>query len=237
MMRKSAAPVLCTLAVLAALGTLAWGAAPLRAAEPSVTVSAEGVVTAAPDMATVRAGVTSDAATAAAALDENSAAVAKIFALLDRLGIAARDRRTAGFNVHPVYAGGEKGQAPKLAGYRVSNAVEIRVRKLAGLGDLLDRLVAAGANRVTGVDFGIADPDALADDARKRAMVEARRRAALYAAEAGAKLGRVLSISEEGGAPRPMLRAMVAREGNAVPVAPGELSVRIVLRVSFALDE
>jgi hypothetical protein len=98
-------------------------------------------------------------------------------------------------------------------------------------------VVQNGANTVHGVRFSLAKPDTFADLARKEAMADAKRKAELLAAEAGVKLGRVISISEGGGIePRGGEMAVMQARAAAVPVAPGELTVRASLRVTWLLD-
>jgi uncharacterized protein YggE len=112
--------------------------------------------------------------------------------------------------------------------------VRVKVRDLARLGQVLDRQVSQGANLVYGIHFGLQEPAPLLDEARKRAMADARRRADLYAAAAGLKVGRVLSVQEAGVTPPgpPPRMAMSA----AVPVAPGEQEIQATVTVTFTLD-
>lgn len=113
--------------------------------------------------------------------------------------------------------------------------VHVKVRDLPSLGRVLDQQVAQGANSVYGIRFGLIDPAPLLDEARKRAMVDARRKAELYAAAAGLKVGRVVSVQEAGAAsPRPEVgaRAMM----SAVPVAAGEQEIQASVSVTYALE-
>jgi uncharacterized protein YggE len=99
---------------------------------------------------------------------------------------------------------------------------------------VLDRAIAAGANEMSGIEFVVSEQSKLLDQARDDAIADARRKAELYAKAAGAKLGGVVSISEEGPAP-PQPRPMQAVRAGAVPVAPGEQTLRATVSVSYEL--
>jgi uncharacterized protein YggE len=209
--------------------------APRRPA--TVTVSGVGTVTAAPDMAEITSGVVTQAPSAAGALAANSQAMEKVLQSLAALGVAARDIQTTGISVSPqrrVVRG--EGRPPEIVGYEVTNQVRVKVRDLGRLGRVLDEQVAQGANSVYGIRFGLADPAPLLDEARKRAMADARRRAELYAAAAALKIGRVVAVQEAGAAgPRPEMAARLMTAG-AVPVAPGEQEIQASVSVTFSLE-
>ena len=202
----------------------------------TVTVVGTGTVAAAPDMAEVTTGVVTQAPTAAAALAANSQTLERLIQTLAGLGIEARDVQTTGFNVSPLRRQGRDGQPPEITGYEVTNQVRVKVRDLARLGRVLDQQVGQGANVVHGVHFGRQDPVPLRDEARKRAMADARRKAELYAAAASLKVGRVVAVQEAGVAtPRAEMAPRVAMAA-AVPVAPGEQEIQASVTVTFTLD-
>ncbi len=206
---------------------------------PSITVNGAGAVEARPDMAIVSAGADSQAKTVAAALAENSDKVAKILALAKTSGIAGADVQTENVSVHPVYEDRRgNDRLPAILGYRVSNSVTIRVRKLDRLGGLLDRLSAAGADRIGRLRFGVSDPETLLRQARRRAVADARARAALYTEAAGVALGRVVLIAETGMSLPVRDRSYLGRrEKAAVPVAPGSLEFGATVTIRFAIGK
>src|SRR5690606_4159199 len=120
---------------------------------PTIQVTGEGIVTARPDMAVVTVGVVSQAPQAADALSENSKNMTAVIALAKEGGIEARDVQTSQVSLRPQYSYPAQGrrEAPKLVAYEASNNVAVRVRDLAKLGDLLDRLVTSGANQIRGI--------------------------------------------------------------------------------------
>ena len=172
-----------------------------------VTATGTGRVSYVPDIAHVSVGVVSEDNTATQAWASNSATVKKLFDALKKHGIAAKDMQTTSLNVSPryVYA---RNQAARLVGYTVSYDLNVTVRDLKELGGVLDDLVSEGANRNMNIGWDSSDPEKLLDQARLRAVAEARKKADLYAKGGGASLGPLVSISETGtSAPRPILRS------------------------------
>lgn len=210
-------------------------------APATISVTGEGTVEIAPDMATVNLGVTTEADTAAAALKANSEGIAAALARLKAAGIADRDIQTSGLSVNPRYDYPNDGSQPKLNGYVASNMVMVRVRDLSVLGATLDGAVADGANTLNGIAFGLQEPDATMDEARRRAVTDATQKAALYAEAAGVKLGRIASITEQMnyGGPQPMMlaEASMAKDAGSVPVASGELTVSSTVSVVYEIAQ
>jgi uncharacterized protein YggE len=240
-------PVLHAIAMSAAC--LLWAAAPGQASDrplapspvPTISVTGEGRAEAVPDMASIRIGITAQAATAAEALAQSSAAVSDTLDRLDAAGIEARDRQTTGLSLQPDWDYGREGNTPpRIIGYTAQNGVTVRVRDLAMLGGLLDAVVSGGANRLDGLSFTVADPAPLLDEARRRAVADARRRATLYAEAAGVTLGAVLAISDGPGASAamPMLRSEMAMMSDAaVPIAEGEVELSARVQIVYAIAE
>ena len=217
----------------------------LPALAGSIVIDGRGEVRAAPDMAMINSGVTTQGGTAREALDANTAAMTELIAALKEAGIEARDIQTSGFSVNPNYvysdARDENGYSlpPRINGYQVSNSVSIVVRDLEELGAILDKSVTVGANTVNGVSFSVADPSDLYDQARKSAFADARAKAELYAEVAGAALGELESISEGQGSSSPEPYPMYARADMAaapVPVEAGEMTFAITVKVEWDLD-
>lgn len=202
----------------------------------TVTVSASGSVQAAPDQARINTGVSSDAPTAREALTKNSDAMSKVIAELKTGGVDAKDIQTNAFNVEPVMNYPKDGAPPTVSGYRVTNQVIVLVRDLGKLGDALDKLVSAGANQINGLEFGVSNAETLADDARAKAMENARRRAVLLAKAGGAELGEVVQIAEEAlVVPRPYGGARMAMAEKSVPIETGTETLEARVNVTWAL--
>ncbi|WP_267347327.1 SIMPL domain-containing protein [Sphingomonas sp. GM_Shp_2] len=212
------------------------------AAGTILDVSAEGRTTRVPDLATIRAGVVSQGATAAAALSDNAQRMTRVLAALKRAGIAERDVQTATVQLQPQYRYGEN-VPPVITGYQATNSVAIRFRDVARSGTILDTLVAQGANQIEGPNLSIDKPDAALDEARQDAVARARARADLYAKASGLRVLRIVSIAEggsdAGGPERPMAFAVSMRAKADAPteIAAGERDVTVSLNVRFLLGQ
>lgn len=226
---RLAASFFACAAVLLASGALADDLSRL-------SVAGFGEARAAPDIATITVGVETRADTAEAALAENSTDAASLIEAAKERGVADADIQTSGLNIYPVFEQQQPGrrEAPTVAGYSVSNSVSLRIRDLDALGATLTALVAAGANQMRGISFGIEDDEALRDEARRLAVADARRKAELYAEAAGVTLGPIISISEGGGGgqPGPLMRSMA----EAAPVEAGENAVSARVNVVWRIE-
>jgi len=201
-----------------------------------LTVTGEGQSRIAPDMATVQLGVTSQADSAAAAMEQTSQQQAAVVEALTRAGIDASQIQTSGLNLNPLMRYGE-GQPPEVTGYQASNLVSVRVADLARIGEVLDAIVSAGANEINGITFTREDTAETLDGARRDAVADARRKAEVLAEAAGLTLGPVMvlrDIPTGGGGPRPLMR-MEAAMADSVPVQAGELEMSAQVEIEYAL--
>lgn len=202
-------------------------------------LTAQGETRRTPDIATINAGVVTQAADAASAMRENAARMDRVIAALKRAGVADRDVRTSNIALAPQYRYAEN-QPPVITGYQASNTVTVRFRDIARSGSVLDALVATGANQINGPELGLDNPAAALDEARLDAVAKARSRAELYARAAGLKVKRILSITENAyEMPRPMpvmMRAMDVAESASSKILPGEQSLNVALSVRFELE-
>jgi uncharacterized protein YggE len=218
---------------------LAGFALPAQAEDPprTVTVTGEAEASGAPDIAVMTLGVTSEGASAAAALQANAAAMRQVVEAVRGQGIEARDLQTSSLSVQPRYAADPKSGAerPAIVGYVASNQVRVRVRNLAVLGGLIDRVVAAGSNEIRGLAFDLADRDRLLEGARRGAVRDAIRRAELYAAAGGVRLGEVMAIAEEMDSVAPRVMAAPALAAASVPVEAGEVVLRVQVKMVWRI--
>jgi uncharacterized protein YggE len=225
------------LAAAIAAGTLLAAPALAQIVPPAaISVSGEATVSVPPDLALVEGGVTSEAKTAREASDANNAAMGKVLQALKGAGIEAKDVQTSRLSLQPQSAPNRSGP-PAIVGYRASNRVTIRVRDVTKVANVIDTLVAAGANDIGGINFMVSQASKLLDEAREQAVADARRKAEIYAKAAGVTLGAPLSISEEG-SPGPMpFRKMAAGMAAAAPVAQGEETLAVTVSVSWAIKQ
>jgi uncharacterized protein len=219
---------LLALAGIALAAVLVLVAAGSTDSSPSggITVSGNGTATTTPDRAAFSFGVTNQAATATAALSKNSDAIAKVIAALRSHGIAEADIQTQSVSLSPRTS--DKGD---FVGYTASNSVSAQ-STIAKAGETIDAAVAAGATDVSGPAFTTSDEDALYRQALKSAVADARAKAQVLAAAAGASLGPVTTIVESSSTPIPFIDRAAAP--SSTPVQPGTQRITASVTVTFA---
>ncbi|EFO31858.1 26 kDa periplasmic immunogenic protein [Roseibium sp. TrichSKD4] len=241
LLKRNALPVIVALGL-----SLAAFAPSLAKAEehivPHITISGEGKISVAPDMAVITTQVVSPGDTAPEALSANSKAMKAVIDEIKSAGIEAKDIKTSGFSIYPRYDHSKRAQnkAPKIVGYDVRNGVTVNVRDLDRLGDLLSTVVESGANQIGGISFQVSDPESKMDEARKKAVENARKKAEIYAEAAGSRLGEVLQISENGSytpAPRGLRMEAMAMAADSVPVEAGENTLQASVTIKWELIE
>lgn len=217
--------------------------------ETTLSISAQSTVKREPDIAFINAGVQAEGETATAAMESQAKSMTGVFDALEKAGIAKKDMQTSNFSLWPRYNyietklkdGSSRGEQ-KLIGYTASNQLTIKVRDLDNLGSTLDSLVKAGGNTFNGLNFALDDDAEVRDEARRKAMADARARADLYAEAAGLRVMRIVTISESGNyspSPMPMARMQEAKMADAVstPMAGGEVGYSTTVNVVFELGQ
>jgi len=199
-----------------------------------ITVTGEGEIAIVPDLAILSAGVTTTGKTAREASETNAKMMTNVMAALKAAGIAERDVQTSWLALHPVRDNTRN--ELRITGFQASNQVIVKLREASKTAEVVDRLVSAGANDITGIEFVVSSPSKPLDRAREDAIADARRKAEVYAKAANVQLGPAVKISEESGVvpgPIPMRRTTAA---EATPVSPGEQMQRISVSVSYELQ-
>jgi uncharacterized protein YggE len=195
-------------------------------------VSGEGQASIAPDLAILRAGVNTSGKTARDASEANAKVMTTVVATIRTSGIAVQDVQTARLSLEPVR---DPNHETRIIGFQASNHVTVKIRDLAKIGDMVDRLVGAGANDISGIEFVISAPSKALDQAREAALADARRKAEIYARAANVRLGAPFSITEEGSvAPGPVVMR-ATKDASSTPVAIGEEIQRLSVTVSYEL--
>jgi uncharacterized protein len=211
-------------------------APPLR----SVSVSGAGTAYLVPDIAYIFVGVHTEKPSASDAVEENNTQTQAMIEALRDFGIDARDIRTTSFSIWPMekydpLTGTPTGQKV----YVVDNTVYVTVRDLDKLGELLDTVIAAGANTVNSVQFDVADKDEALKDARAEAVKDAKAKAEELAGAAGVDVGEVLTINFHDSVAYPMYEGKGGGGGAAVeaavPIQPGQLTFTVTVNVTYEL--
>jgi hypothetical protein len=222
--------------VLAVLVTAVVLATPAMASHTTVEVVGEAEVNLPADQATLQLGVTTDAATAKEALEENARLMTAVVAALASAGFSGTDVTTRSVSITPRMEYRER-QEPRIVGYRANNTVQVTSRDPAAIGRALDTGVQAGANVSGGLAFSLADPRAAETQALRLAVQDAQRRAVAMAEAMGKRLGRIIEVkSVELERPVPRMETMAMRTAGAppTPIEPGLITVRA--RVTFKAE-
>ncbi len=210
----------------------------IAATGPVVELSVTESVEAEPDVATVGAGVTTQAQTAVEAMRANAAAMSAVVARIKALGVAERDIQTTGINLGAQYDYDQASRRQVFRGYQASNRVSVKLRDIQRTGEVLDALVEAGATDLSGPDWSIDDDTAARAQARGAAFETANERAREYARMAGYADVRLLEINETVAVrpPMPMLQMARAEAADAAtPVQPGLVEAGVTITVKYEM--
>jgi uncharacterized protein YggE len=199
--------------------------------EPVLEVTAAGRAQAVPDQVVVGLGVEVRDASVGAAVSRASGAVDLLLGVLDAAGVTGEDRQTTGLSVQESY--GPQGPDGFLAAYRLT----VVVRDLAAAGALVQTAADAVGEplRVSGFALGVQDVEPVEARARAAAVRAARRQAEQLAAAAGAWLGRLLELREDGGGPQVVAHRMASGGRSSFPVEPGAIDSTVVVTARWQL--
>jgi uncharacterized protein YggE len=203
-----------------------------------ITVIGQGSVSASPDIARANLGVQVTASTVTEATQQNNKTMDAVLAQLKAAGIAAKDIQTSNYNIYPQRNNPGPNGPGEVTGYQVTNMVQITIRNLNQVGQILDQAIQAGANNVDNISFDFSDPAQLQLQALDRAIADAQSRADQLAKSSGVQRGEVLSMSEIiSSGPGPQPRIMAAQlESSAVPIQAGSSEVQAQVQVVYAIQ-
>ena len=208
-------------------------AAGVLRAQTTATIQAQGSATlsASPDQAQISVSVITNGATAQAASQANATVSTAVQSALKALNPAPAIQ-TIGYSVYPQYTG-----AQTLTGYTATNTIQVTALDLSTIGSLIDTASQAGANGVSGITFGLQNPDPLKQQALTLAAKQARAHADAITAGLNAKTGAVVS-AVEGSAYTPVYAGaggIVAGAGVPTPVQTGQVTVTANVTITFQL--
>ncbi len=209
----------------------------------TLSVSGQGTVRLAPDIAYVFIGVHTEQETPGDAVEANNEQAQAVIDALLAEGIAETDIQTTNFNIYPMEEYDFNGQRTGVTAYVVDNTVQVTVRDLDSLGDLLSTAISAGANSINGIQFDVGDKDRAFEQARELAVENGFQQAEALADLSGVTLGEIQNIVMfAAGAPGPYYPAGVGggaslvAEERAVPVLPGELAIQVQVSMTFEIQ-
>ena len=206
----------------------------------TVSVTGAGQAYLVPDIAYIYVGVHTEKPSASEAMAENNAQTEKMIQALKDFGIDKKDIRTTNFSIWPQDKyDPQTGTPTGEKTYSVDNTVYVTVRDLPKLGDLLDTVVAAGANTVNSIQFDVADKAEAIKNARAEAVKDAQAQAQQLADAAGVTLGEIQSLGFYDSQPYPIFEGKGGGSADVaastVPIQPGQLTFSVTVNVTYAI--
>lgn len=207
-----------------------------------ISVSAEGKISAPPDIAVINLSVVAQGTTVKQVTSEGNQKMTQVINAIKALGVDAKDIRTTSYWLNPDYVY-EPSRTPRITGYRLEQQVTVKVRKLDAVEDVLNAGIQAGSNQVGQLSFDIDDPSKLKAEAREKAFQVAREKAKSMADSAGVRLGRVVTFSEGEAYQPPIMpqfamerSALVANPAPAPSIEPGSQDLTVNVSVTYEIE-
>lgn len=220
----------------------------------TVSFDGEGRIFAKPDIAAISFSIVTEATTSKKAQDDNSKKSQKIVDFVKEQGIDDKDIKTTGYNVYPQYSyprpcppGAEYLGAPdypcqgqtdqqKISGYQVNQSFEVKIRDLEKISTILDGLITAGANQVNNLGFKIDNEEGLKEEARAKAIENAKSKADKLKKQLGIRLGKIINYNEGGYYPTYFKTEFLSADGRgggvsgpSVPAGENEIVVNVTI--------
>lgn len=211
-------------------------------ARNTIQVIATGEVFASPNLSLIDLSVVTEKENVSEALEENTAKMNRIIGFLKERGIEERDLRTTGFNIYPVYEWieGLPYQPPGkrlLTGYEVRSSLQVKVRNLGQVGELIQGTAELGANQIGNLQFTVENQDDLTAQARGRAIDEAKAKAKELSSQLGIKLDKITEFHESTGFPIYYQSLEAAgKGGETMQIQPGENKIEVTVTITYEIN-
>lgn len=212
----------------------------LSSQQEGIWVNGQGKVSVVPDIANLRLGIESQETSVATAQSRANEAMDKIMTVLTDNGIAEKDIQTQYFNIRRVTRWDNDNQKEIVIGYRVTNVVTAKIREIDKIGAIIDNVATAGGDltRIDNISFSVDDPSPYYDEARQKAIADARSKAEQLADEAGVKLGKPSYISESTPFSPPVYAEgirMAAPAPMQTSISPGEMEISLTVQIAYSI--
>lgn len=212
-----------------------------------ISVTGEGRALAKPDVATITFGVTSQAEKSQDAVNQNNPKMNAVIKSIKDSGVEDKDVRTTSYNLYPVY-GSERVEPlyypitnNKIVGYRLDQQVEVKIRNFDKINEIVDKATSSGANTVGSLQFAVDDIEKVKEEARAKAIKQAKEKAAVLASQTGLKIEKLINISE-GYGPKQIYRlgmgGAMAKESSVAPapqIEPGQTEINISVTLTYRI--
>ncbi len=224
---------------LALVGLLGCSSGGTNSQQKGLWVNGHGEVNAAPDIATLQLGISTQQASVAKAQTEAATSMGKVMTALKAGGVAEKDIQTQYFSIQQATRWDKDQQEEIVIGYRITNTVTAKIRDMAKTGSIIDTVAEAGGDltRIDNISFSIDDPSEYRKEARDKAMVDAKAKAEQLANLSGVRLGKPTYISESISSPvyPSPVRVAEAAPAPVTPISPGEMKISLDIQVVYAM--
>jgi len=225
-------------------GPTTIGTVDINSQQTGIWVNGTGEVTVTPDIATLSLGIEAQADTVAEAQAQAAVAMDAVRTALTDSGVADKDIQTQYFNIYQVTRWDDFKDQQVVIGYRVTNMVTAKIRDVEQAGPVIDAVAAAGGDytRINNISFSVDDPTPYYEQARQKAITDAKAKAGQLADLAGVNLGKPTYISEGTIYPPVVYRdvgmeAMAPVPAPTTPISPGEIELSLTVQVAYAIAD
>jgi len=203
------------------------------------SVTGEGKVVVKPDIAYVNIGIQAKSNSVKSVQNQINSTINQVSSSLKRLGIDEKDIKTLNYNINPIYDWTSGHQY--LSGYNANTTLEVKVRNLDKINEVIDQSTASGANEISNINFEVEDKTAAEEEARKDAVAEAKKKAQDAARVAGFKLGKIINYSESTGpTPRPVAYDLKASSpvsmGGGTEIQTGSSEITLTVTLTYQIE-
>lgn len=202
----------------------------------TISVSGEGKVYTKPDIALVNLSIVSEGKKVVDVQNQNTEKTNRVIGFLKDSEIKEKDIKTTSYNLYPRYTY-EEGKAPRIIGYTITQALEVKIRELDEVGDILEGATDYGVNQISSLYFRVDKDEELKEEAREIAIDEAKKKAKKLASQLGIKLVKISGYSESGTTP-PIYKGLEAlgRGGEAPQIQIGETEITVNVTLTYEID-
>lgn len=217
----------------------------------TISVSGTGEVYAKPDLAITSFTVKTEAKTVEGAMSDNTEKMNAVISAMKGAGVEDKDLKTTNFRISPRYEyrtdysveslSLPRPQTRVLVGYDVTQSLEVKIRDMAKIGDIIQKAVSAGANQAGGLQFTFDDPDGLKNQAREEAINEAKDKAELLAKQLGVRLSKITNFSEGGYYPPIYYDSAISAKAMSVEesvpqIETGENKISVNVTITYEIN-
>ena len=211
----------------------------------TIRVSAKSEVYTKPDVAMISFSVVTEEKTASESMNKNAKKMNKIIEALKNEGVKDKDIKTTNFSIYPRYEWHKQvgvSYFPEgkrvLVGYETRQTIDVKIRNLDKIGEIIQTATNAGANQVGSLQFLVDNEEAFKKQAREEAIKKAKIKAKELAKELGVSLVRIVGFSENSSSPRfyPLAKSTLNVEDNSTPqIQTGQNKIEVNVTITYEI--